>query len=42
MSLLSIAGYNMTAAINQWTTRFGAITDDGFPWHVIDPSIIVP
>lgn len=41
MSLLSVAQYDMTAAINQWTTRFGTITDDGFPWHVIDPSIIV-
>jgi hypothetical protein len=42
MGLLSVAGYKMTNELGQWTTRFGMITDNGFPWHVIDPSIIVP
>lgn len=41
ISFLTAIGYNMSAAINQFTTRFGTITKDNGPSFILDPTVVV-
>jgi hypothetical protein len=39
---LAVAGYNMSAAISQQTTRFGVIVDANHPGRQLDETLVVP